>query len=111
MGRKMVVALFTVLLTPSFAEPLRATAKAKELAPLHSNDLSDANCPKGWNIIVLNLGQGGFNCESQTCSCHDPARTKCTDTKKYLDQVRLPSSKWKCFDAPAGCIWCGQQSE
>ncbi len=82
------------------------------LKSLSSNDLSDANCPKGWKIIVLNLGKGGFNCESLTCACHDSSKDKCNSTGKKLSEVKLPEKdKWECFVAPAGCIWCGPKSQ
>ncbi len=103
--------LFAVCLKAAPAQMQNSTSKT--LAPLRSNDLSDANCPKGWKIIVLNLGANGFNCESKSCSCHASADRKtskstCTNTKLRLKEVRLPDgADWECTDTPAGCIWCG----
>ncbi len=108
------IILFLVMAVCSRVAPKqKQNAAAKTLVPLSSNDLSDANCPKGWKIIVLNLGANGFNCESKACSCHASADSKasklmCTKTKLKLKEVRLPEgADWECADTPAGCIWCG----
>src|SRR5579885_2050513 len=91
----------------TLSEEIKPWTAPKTLHPMGSKDLSDENCPRGWKIVVLNLGNGGFNCESNTCSCQDPARNKCGDVKEHLKEVRLPDDTWKCADAPGGCIWCG----
>ena len=95
---------FIIFLPYSHAEPLTKVSESTKMrtAPMNPDFLSDANCPKGWTVVVdaweSNLG---FNCVSKKCSCFDEKKSDCKDNEKRLLEFHMPkSNKSTCETTP-----------